>query len=576
MTDNRISLRPTTLAFAAGSAWACWALLAFLLNAGCSLFREPADLLLVNGTVYTLDEAQPRADAVAIRGDRIVFVGTSGEAADYRGPETEVLDLAGKTVVPGLADSHAHLSGIGSREMNLNLEGAASLSELLAVVEERAGRSEPGEWIIGRGWIEGKWDPPVFPTRWDLDKVSPQHPVWLVRADGHAGVANSLALRVIGVRKGVENPPGGEILRDPKTGQPTGMLIDRAQSIIGRFLPKETPERRRQALLLGVQRSLEMGWTQVGIAGNSYDEVEMLRSLYEAGKIRLRLYDAVRGPGPEADRLLEEGPTIAGYGGLFTLRGIKVVADGALGSRGAALLDKYEDHDSNGLLMFQADELLPMMERALRAGIQVQTHAIGDHANRFVLDVYEQALRRVPAGERKIAEPRWRIEHAQILDPAEIPRFAKLGIIPSMQASHAITDLYFAKRRLGDARLAGAYAWRSLLDSGARIAGGSDAPVEKGDPIVEFYAAVARQDLRGQSEDHWHREQRVSREEALKMLTLWAAYATFEEETRGSIAEGNWADLTVLSQDIMTVEESRIPQTRCEMTIVAGQVAYRR
>jgi predicted amidohydrolase YtcJ len=547
-----------------------------LLCAACSLFREPADLLLINGTVYTLDETQPRAEAVAVRGDRLVFVGSSGDAADFRGAETEVIDLAGKTVVPGFADSHAHLSGIGAREMNLNLERTASLAQLLEQVAGQAGRSEPGAWIVGRGWIETHWDPPVFPTRWDLDKVSPQNPVWLVRADGHGGVANSLALRVIGVQKGVKDPPGGEILRDPKTGEPTGMLIDRAQSIIGRFLPKETPERNRQALLLGVRRSLEMGWTEVGIAGNTFEEVELLRSLYEAGEIPLRIYNAVRGPGPDADRLLEEGPAIGGYGGLYTVRGIKVMADGALGSRGAALFEKYEDHDGSGLLMFEQDELLPMLERALRAGIQVQTHAIGDRANRFVLDLYEEAFRRVPAGERKTAEPRWRVEHAQILDAADIPRFAGLGVIPSMQPSHAIGDLYFARSRLGEGRLAGAYAWRSLIDAGARIAGGSDAPVEKGDPIVEFYAAVARKDLRGQSEGHWHPEQRVSREEALKLLTLWAAYATFEEGSRGSITTGKWADLTALSQDIMTVEESLIPQTRCEMTIVAGKVAYRR
>jgi hypothetical protein len=553
-----------------------WVVWLCVLGCGCSFSPEPADLLLTNGTVYTLEEAQPRAEAVAMRGGRIVFVGSSEEAAEYGGPDTEVIDLAGKTVVPGFSDSHAHLSGIGAREMNLNLEGIGSIAELLEAVGERARQSEPGAWIVGRGWIEAQWDPPVFPTRWDLDKVSPQHPVWLVRADGHAGVANSLALRVIGVRKGLKDPPGGEILRDPKTGEPTGMLIDRAQSIIGRFLPTETPERKRQALLLGVRRSLEMGWTQLGIAGNSYEEVAMLRSLYEAGEIPLRLYDAVGGPGPDADRILNEGPAIGQHEGLFTLRGIKLMADGALGSRGAALLEKYSDHDSSGLLMFESEALMPLLEQALRAGIQVQTHAIGDRANRFVLNLYEEAYQRVPLGERKIEQPRWRIEHAQILSAEDVPRFAKLSVVASMQPSHAITDFYFANSRLGEQRLAGAYAWRSLLDAGARVAGGSDAPVEKGDPVVEFYAAVARKDLQGKSEPHWHPEQRVSREEALKMLTLWAAYATFEEESRGSITSGKWADLTVLSQDIMTVEESQIPETRCEMTIVAGKIAYRR
>ncbi|MEX2302828.1 MAG: amidohydrolase [Bryobacterales bacterium] len=566
----RISVFRAGAVAGAGALWLC------LLSFGCTRSPEPADLLLTNGIVHTLDAVQPVAQAVAIRDGRIVFVGAGGEAAAYRGPDSEVIDLAGKTVVPGFSDSHAHLSGIGAREMQLNLDTAGSVAELLERVREQAQKSEPGEWIVGRGWIEAQWDPPVFPTRWDLDKVSPQHPVWLVRADGHAGVANSLALRVIGVHKGVKDPPGGEILRDPKTGEPTGMLIDRAQSIIRRFLPEDTPERKRQALLLGVRRSLEMGWTQLGIAGNFYEEVELLRSLYDAGEIPLRLYDAVGGPGPDADRILREGPNIEGYGGLFTLRGIKLMADGALGSRGAALLEKYDDHDSNGLLMFETDALLPLLERALRAGVQVQTHAIGDRANRFVLDLYEEAFRRVPLGERKVAEPRWRIEHAQILAPPDIPRFAKLSVIASMQPSHAITDLYFAKSRLGEERLAGAYAWRSLLDAGARLAGGSDAPVEKGDPLVEFYAAVTRKDLQGKSEQHWHAEQRVSREEALKMLTLWAAYATFEESTRGSVAAGKWADLTVLSRDIMTVEESLIPQTRCEITIVAGKIAYRR
>jgi predicted amidohydrolase YtcJ len=567
---NCRSLQRLRVVLLANGTWLCW------LAAGCSLSREPADLLLINATVYTLSEAQPRAEAVAIRGDRIAFVGSSGEAADYRGPETEVIDLAGKTVVPGLADSHVHLSGIGAREMNLNLEDTAGLTELLERVKQRAAKSEPGEWIVGRGWLESKWNPPVFPARWDLDKVSPQNPVWLVRADGHGGVANSLALRVIGVRKGIPNPSGGEILRDPKTGEPTGMLIDRAQSIIARFLPKDTPERSREALKRGVRRSLEMGWTQVGIAGNSHEEVEMLRAMYEAGEIPLRIYDAVRGPGPDADRLLKEGPSIGSFGGLYTLRGIKVVADGALGSRGAALFEKYNDYEGDGLLMFDREELLPMLEQALRTGIQIQTHAIGDRANRFVLDVYEEAFRRVPAGERKIAGPRWRIEHAQVLAPSDIPRFAALQVIPSMQPSHAISDLYFAGRRLGAQRLAGAYAWRNLLDAGARIAGGSDAPVEKGDPVVEFYAAVTRKDLQGQSQAHWHADQRVSREEALKMLTSWAVYAMFEEDQRGSIAPGKWADMTVLSQDILSVEESQIPQTRCDMTIVAGKVAYRR
>ncbi len=552
------------------------ALAVLLLGPGCGQKPLPADLLLHNGVIHTLDGQKPRVEAVALLGDRIVFVGSNEEARAYQGSETRAIDLGGKTVVPGFADSHAHLAGIGAREMNLNLEGTSSLHGLLEKVREHVRQAEPGDWIVGRGWSEARWDPPAFPSRADLDRVSPQNPVWLTRVDGHGGVANSAALRLAGITKATKAPPGGDILRDPKNGEPTGMLIDRAQGLVSKVLPEDTPERKRQALLLGVRRSLELGWTELGIAGNSYEEIEMLRSLYEAGEIPLRLYDAVRGPSSDTSRLLSEGPVVGAYGGLFTVRGIKVSIDGALGSKGAALLDDYADGGGRGLLMFGEEELLPMFESALRQGIQVQTHAIGDHANRFTLDLYEKALGNVPASERKIAEPRWRIEHAQILDTTDIPRFARLGVIPSMQASHAISDLYFAKSRLGDKRLAGAYAWRSLIDTGVSIAGGSDAPVEKGDPLIEIYAAVTRKDLEGKSQSHWRPEQRVSRGEALKMLTLWAAYATFEEEQRGSIQPGKWADLTVLSRDIMSIEESEIPKTECVMTIVAGKVAFER
>jgi len=264
------------------------------------------------------------------------------------------------------------------------------------------------------------------------------------------------------------------------------------------------------------------------------------------------------------------------HGGLFTLRGIKVVADGALGSQGAALMEDYADRTGKGLLLWTEDELRPLYERALREGIQIQTHAIGDRANRMILDLYEEAFEKVPAAERKVADPRWRIEHAQVVHPDDIPRFAALKVIPSMQASHAITDFHFARSRLGEERLKGAYAWKSMLNAGAIIAGGSDAPVEQGDPMIEFYAAVARKDLNGFSDEYWHPEEVLTREEALKALTLWPAYASFEEDVRGTIETGKWADLTVLSQDIMTVEAAAIPKTQNEMTIVAGKVVYRK
>lgn len=554
--------------------WSAPLVAAGALLGGCSNSLEPAQLLLLNGNVYTVNEVRPRAEAIAVRDGLIVFAGSNAEAEPYRGPETEVIDLAGKTVVPGFADSHAHLAGIGKREMTLNLEGVANLEDFLARVKERVDQAEPGEWVTGRGWIETHWAPPVFPTKADLDKLSPRNPVWLVRADGHGAVANSLALRIAGITRATKNPEGGEILRDAKSGEVTGMLLDRAQGIVNKFVPPDTPEEIRAQLAAGAKRSAAMGWTSVTIAGNSYDEIAAIDELYKNGEIKIRVYNAVRGPGAEADRLLTDGSRVGDHNGRFTLRAIKVFMDGALGSGGAALLENYSDREGNGLLMWKQEELLPLFERALREGVQVMAHAIGDRANRMTLNLYEQAFAAVPAAERKVAEPRWRIEHAQIIDPADIPRFATLNVIPSMQPSHAIGDLYFANSRLGEARLAGAYAWRSLIDAGSFIAGGSDAPVEKGDPIVEFYAAVARKDLQGNSQEHWQPEQAVSREEALRMLTAWAAYASFEEDKRGAIETGKWADLTVLSEDIMTVPESEIPNTKCEMTIVAGQVVY--
>jgi predicted amidohydrolase YtcJ len=347
--------------------------------------------------------------------------------------------------------------------------------------------------------------------------------------------------------------------------------------LVTRKLPKPPPEEDEKAVLLGVKRSLELGWTQVQDAGGPYSEVELYQKLYAQGKIKLRIYKAVgRGPDEDAKRLLREGPVIGAHDGRFTLRSIKIGLDGALGSRGAALSAPYADKpDTKGFLIHSEAELLPLFEEALRRGIQIQTHAIGDSANRVALGHYLKAFAAVPPEQRKVKDPRWRVEHAQVVHPSDIPLFAKLGVIPSMQPSHAIGDLHFAPARLGKERLAGAYAWRDFLRSGSVIAGGSDAPVEKGDPRIEFYAAVARKDLTGFSGRGWHPEQAVSRPEALKMFTLWAAYAAFEEDKRGSIVPGKWADLTVFSEDILKIPEARIPKIRCLMTVVGGEVVYR-
>jgi len=533
----------------------------------------PADIVFKNGNVYTANDNAPHAEAVAVKADRIVFVGTSAAAQNYVGPNTRVVNLKGNTVLPGFADAHQHLSGVGQREMTLNLEGTTSLEDLLAKLKERVDQAKPGEWVTGRGWIETHWQPAVFPTRWDLDKVSPNNPVILGRADGHGAVANSAALKLAGIDKNTPNPFGGEISKD--RGEPNGMLLDAAQGLVRNKVPPTSPADAERAVVLGVKRDIALGWTQIQDAGGSYYDVAIFKKLYAAGTIKLRIYKAVYGPGASATRLLEEGPTIGAFENRFTLRTIKVISDGALGSRGAALLEPYSDKpDTSGFLTVKAEELRPMLVEALRNGIQVETHAIGDRANRFILDEYEAALKAVPVSERKIAEPRWRVEHAQIVNLADLPRFAKLGIIPSMQPSHAIGDLFFAPKRLGFERLAGAYAWQSFIKSGVVVPGGSDAPVERGEPMIEFYAAVARKDPKGFSGEGWHPEEAVTREQALKMFTAWPAYAAFEEKLRGSIEVGKLADLTILSADIMRIPELEILKTRCVMTVINGEIVF--
>jgi predicted amidohydrolase YtcJ len=553
------------------------ALLSILLLSLLSATTKPAaaDLVLKNGNIYTVNDKQPHAEAVAVKGDRIVFVGSSAEAQKYIGKNTRVVDLHGNTVVPGLTDAHHHLSGVGFREMTLNLEGVTSLEDFLAKVKARVDQAKPGEWVTGRGWIETFWKPPVFPTRWDLDRVAPNNPVILTRADGHGTVVNSAALKIANVSKDTPSPFGGEISKDKESGEPNGMLLDAASGLVRRHLPPTSAADAEQAVILGVKRDVELGWCQVQDPGGTYAEVDIFKKLYSEGKIKLRIYKVLSGPGKEAQRLLSEGPIIGAFDNRLTVRTIKLYADGSLGSRSAALLEPYADApDTSGFLTIKEEVLLPLLQEALRKGIQIETHAIGDRANRFILDAYERAFKAVPPEQRKVREPRWRDEHTQIVNPADIPRFASLGIIPSMQPSHAIGDLHFAPSRLGIKRLEGAYAWQSLLKSGAIIPGGSDAPVERGEPMIEFYAAVARKDIRGFSGEGWHPEEAVTREQALKMFTIWAAYAAFEEKLRGSIEVGKLADFTILSADIMKIPEAEILKTRCVMTIIGGEVAY--
>ncbi len=537
--------------------------------------RMDVDLILVNGNVYTVNKKQPRAEAIAVRDRRIVFVGLNEDARKFRGDKTRTIDLGGKTVVPGFTDAHCHIFGIGEREMKLNLEGTNTLEDFFAKVKERVAQTERGKWITGRGWIETFWKPPQFPARSELDKIAQDNPVFLTRADGHASVVNSAALNIARIDKNTPNPFGGEILKDKTTGEPTGMLLDNAQDLVAKNIPKPTEAERQQALLRGIDREIGLGWCEIQNAGSHREDIDLIKKAFGVGKIKIRFVNAVYGPGEDAQRFLRDGATINAFDHHFTQRTIKVSFDGALGSRGAALLKPYNDSpDTSGFLTEKPEELRPMFEEALRRGIQVETHAIGDRANRIILDLYEQAFKAVPSEQRKIREPRWRVEHAQIVDPADIPRFARLGVIPSMQPSHAISDLFFARSRLGLDRLDGAYAWQSFLKSGAIICGGSDAPIERGEPMIEFYAAVARKSIRGESTEDWHPEQAVSREQALKMFTIWPAYAAFEEKDKGSIEVGKLADFTVLSADILKIPEAEILQMRCIMNIIGGEIVF--
>jgi predicted amidohydrolase YtcJ len=582
-----------------------------LFMTGITAVAETAETIFINGNIYTVNEKEPHAEAIAVKGDRIIFVGANADAEKLRGDKTRIVDLAGKTVMPGFTDSHCHIFGIGEREMTLNLEGTNTREDFLAKVKERVGQTERDKWITGRGWIETFWKPPQFPNRDDLDKIARDNPVFLTRADGHAAVVNSAALKLAKIDNHTPDPFGGQILKT--NGDPNGILLDNAMDLVEKNIPQPTDYEREQALLKGIEREIRLGWCEIQNAGSELSDQGVIVQAYANGKVKVRMINAAYGPGEGAEALLKNGAVLNGFDHHFTQRTIKVIFDGALGSRGAALLAPYSDKaDTSGFLTQKPEELRPMFEEALRRGIQVETHAIGDRANRLILDLYEQAFRAVPPEKRKPPDEsvtyvrtvgsanhpkrgdvRWRVEHAQILTEQDIPRFAKLGVIASMQPSHAISDLFFAPARLGMERLAGAYAWNSLLKSGAIICGGSDAPVERGEPMIEFYAAVTRkpqphtpfgngaQSSEGLTAEAlakagWHPEQAVSREEALKMFTVNAAYAAFEENDKGSIEVGKLADFTVLSADIMKIPEPEILKTHCEMTVIGGEIVYER
>ena len=544
-----------------------------LLLSSCSAEKDclEADLVLINAKVYTANEKLPEAEAVAILKDKIIFVGSANESIQYTCNDNRIVDLQGKFIFPGFIDAHAHLKGIGYREMNLNLQGANSLKEMLTQVEIYANKLEQGKWVVGRGWIEKKWPEGRFPTIQELDMISPDKPMALERADGHAIIVNSLALEMANITGDTPDPVGGKIDKDV-SGKPNGVLIDKASLLVESIIPKRTREDEKQALRLGLDRTAMMGWTQLQDAGSPLSDYEILKEIKEEEGLPVRIHMYIS-DGEDALKFINTGPYFDEDHYLIS-RGVKLYADGAIGSRGAAFFEKYDDYETKGLVIFQKEETMPKLIKSLVNGIQIQTHAIGDLANSITLDWYEEAFNSVKLENRLIENPRWRIEHAQNILPEDQIRYSDLDVIASMQPSHAIGDLHFAHKRLGEERLDNAYTWRNLIDLGVTIAGGSDAPVEIGDPRIEFKAAVSRKDLDGFYKDYWNIEQSVSREEALYMFTKWASYSVFEEDIKGTIEVGKLADFTVFSKDLMTIPEEEIMSSEVVMTIVGGEIKF--
>ena len=529
-----------------------------------------ADLVLYNSKIYTANSDNSIVESVAIKDGSIIFVGSNEEIAPYK-CNAEIMDLSDAFIYPGFIDSHVHLKATGYRELSLNLQGSRSLKEMLTSVQIYANSLPEGEWVVGRGWIEKKWPEARFPTKAELDLISSDKPILLERADGHAVIVNSYALSLANINSSTEDPHGGKINRD-ENGNPDGVLVDKASLLIENLIPKKSRKQERQAIEAGLEVNARMGWTQVHDAGSPLMDFEILKEIQAEDRLPIRIQLYVENT-KDAQDFLNDGPYLDNQHWL-TARGIKLVADGAIGSRGAVFFKKYEDYDTEGLLILKKEETMPTLIKALKKGIQIETHAIGDLGNKVVLDWYEEAFNEINNEERTIARPRWRIEHSQNIRPEDQIRFRDLEVIASMQPSHAIGDLHFAHKRLGYERLNNAYPWRNLLDLGVVIAGGSDAPVEIGDPRIEFKAAVSRKDLDGFHDKGWHLEQAVTREEALKMFTIWGSYAVFEEDIKGSIEVGKLADFTIFSKDIMKIPEEEIMSSEIVSTIVGGRVVY--
>jgi predicted amidohydrolase YtcJ len=530
--------------------------------------EDAADLILMHGVFYPVQPPGRVVGSLAVRGGRIVYLGDDAGALAWRGPATRLLDLSGRAVTPGLIDAHSHLTGLGAALEQVDLGGAASYDEVIRRVREAAGRLPPGSWVRGRGWDQNLWPDKRFPTHEALSRAVPDHPVWLTRVDGHAALINARALTVLGLDASTRDPQGGRLLRDA-SGRPAGVLVDRAMDLAR--LPAPAGADRERQLAAAARHCVELGLTTVTDMGIHEADYDAYAALRRSGRLPLRAaLFLLADDDPLLARWLARGPE-ADPAARITVRGIKMYADGALGSRGAALIEPYSDDPGNlGLLVSTGARLEAVARQAADHGFQVAIHAIGDRGGLVALDAMERAL----GGPRP--QLRFRLEHAQVLRLADIERMARLGIVASMQPTHATSDMPWARDRLGEARLAGAYAWRKVLAAGGRLALGSDFPVESADPRLGLYAAVTRQDLAGNPPGGWLPGERLSREEALRGFTLDAAWSLFLEREVGSLEVGKRADLVVFARDPMTVPPAEMPRAEVDLTLVEGEVVYRR
>ncbi len=522
-------------------------------------FAQTADLAVTNARIYTVNPKQPRASAIAIRQGRILAVGD--DVSQYVGPSTKVIDAKGATIVPGLIDSHGHVRGLGDMLGSIDLRGVTSENQVVEKVREAAKRSKPGEWIRGTAWDQNLWRGRQFPDAAGISKAAPANPVSLERVDGHAIWVNRKAMEIADINARTPDPQGGRILRDAN-GEPTGVLIDQAQQLVSRKIPAPSQEQVEQSLLRATRELARDGITTVHDAGVQYADIEGYRSLIRKAQLPVRIYAMILYPLPPPDK-----PEVGDY---LTVRSIKLIADGALGSRGAAMIEPYSDDPGNrGLLILDRATIRAAAEKALSKGFQVNTHAIGDRANRTALEAYGDVLK----GKN---DKRFRIEHAQVVAPDDFAKFRQYSIIASMQATHATSDMLWAQDRVGPARIKGAYAWQTFLHLGVHVPNGSDFPVEDPNPLLGFYAAVTRRKRDGTPSGGWFPEQRMSREEALRSWTIEGAYAAFEEDRKGSLEPGKMADFVMLSGDIMTMPEAEIPRTIVTTTMVGGKIVYQR